>query len=209
MGPPWRRRLKLKKTVWVSKKLLKKVEQVGIHILLLTEGLEALGKEALDTTEKGGKERLERNGKNYIRQMICETDFRMDVQGWGTERHLPQPKWKHGRVWKRTEPLLSVHLWRQKWDQKPGCVPLQRTVFPEARFPFLYPEVWAWNSPSLSPCLLYVIRLLVFGDILFSSHETWFFLICKITGTFDNSFTMAQFQKCNDLLQEADKSFYV
>lgn len=36
-----------------------------------------------------------------------------------------------------------------------------------------------------------------------------FFLICKITGTFDNSFTMAQFQKCNDLLQEADKSSYV
>lgn len=40
MGPP-SRRPKLRKTVWVSEKLLKKVKQVSIHILLLTEGLEA------------------------------------------------------------------------------------------------------------------------------------------------------------------------
>ena len=41
MGSPSRRRPKLKKATWVSEKLLKKVEQVSIHILLLTEGLEA------------------------------------------------------------------------------------------------------------------------------------------------------------------------
>lgn len=41
MGPSSRRRPKLRKTMWVSEKLLKKVEQVSIHILLLTEGLEA------------------------------------------------------------------------------------------------------------------------------------------------------------------------
>lgn len=36
-----------------------------------------------------------------------------------------------------------------------------------------------------------------------------FFLLCKITGTSDSSFTMAQLQKCNSLLQGADKSSYV
>lgn len=41
MGPPSRRRPKLKKAMWVSEKLLKKAEQVSIHILLLIEGLEA------------------------------------------------------------------------------------------------------------------------------------------------------------------------
>lgn len=41
MWPPSRRRPELKKAMWVSEKLLKKVEQVSIHILLLTEGLEA------------------------------------------------------------------------------------------------------------------------------------------------------------------------
>lgn len=40
MGPPSRRRPKLKKATWVSGMLLKKVEQVGIHILILSEGLE-------------------------------------------------------------------------------------------------------------------------------------------------------------------------
>jgi len=41
MGPPSRSRPKLEKATWVSEKLLRKVEQVGIHIFLLTEGLEA------------------------------------------------------------------------------------------------------------------------------------------------------------------------
>lgn len=36
-----KKRPELKKAMWVSEKLLKKVEQVSIHILLLTEGLKA------------------------------------------------------------------------------------------------------------------------------------------------------------------------
>lgn len=59
MGPPSRRRPKLRKTVWVSEKLLKKVEQVSIHILLLTEGLEAssvLEKRHLMQLEREAKE---------------------------------------------------------------------------------------------------------------------------------------------------------
>lgn len=41
MGPPSRRRPKLKKATCVSEMLLKKVEQVSVRILILTEGLEA------------------------------------------------------------------------------------------------------------------------------------------------------------------------
>lgn len=78
----------------VSEKLLKKMEQVSIHILLLTEGLviKCLGIEALDTAEKGGKGRMKRKGKNFIKKIISGTTFRMDVQGWETEWHLPQTK---------------------------------------------------------------------------------------------------------------------
>lgn len=69
-------------------------------------GIQCLGKEALDAAGKGGKGRLKRKGKKYIRQIISETAFRMDVQGRGTEMHLPQAKWKHGRVRKGAEPLM-------------------------------------------------------------------------------------------------------
>lgn len=58
-------------------------------------------------------------------------------------------------------------------------------------------------------CLLYSIGLLFFGDIMSTLMRSYFFLIYKITGTSDNSFTMTQLQKCNNLLQEADRSCYV
>lgn len=67
MGPHSRRRSTLKKGTWVSKNL-QKVKQVIIHILILTERLEASSilKKALDVAEQRGKGRLKRKGKDGI-----------------------------------------------------------------------------------------------------------------------------------------------
>lgn len=109
MGPPWRRRPKLKQAMWVSEKLLKKVEQVSIHILLLMEGLEAssgLEKRHLMQLTREAKEDWKERGKMISGKWSLKQPF----EWWGAERHLSQPKWKDVRVKERAGPWYSVKV---------------------------------------------------------------------------------------------------
>lgn len=87
--------------------------------------------------------------------------------------------------------------------------PSKKSVGPAAEFAFLHPEVGAPSSLSLSPAALLAVHHQTSGFLEVPCPALMrpdFFLTYKIIGVYDNSFTMSQLEKCNNLVQEAEKS---
>lgn len=165
------------------------------------------------------KEYWKERGKMISGKLSLKQLFEWMCRGWGTERHLSKPKWKSVREQDHDS------LWRST-DLGPNSIPQTCIVVDEVES-----GTWLCSPPKsqsvqwqdllsytqelehqsllhsvLLHLLPYVIGLLFFGDISSSSHMRPDFLNYKIIVTYDDSFTMSQLQKCDNLLQEAEKS---
>lgn len=194
VGPPSRRRPKLKKATWVSEKLLKKVEQFSIHVSLLTGGLEVwsgLEKRHLMQLRKEAKEYGKKRGKIISGEWSLKQPFEWMCRGWGAERHLSKPKWKDVKEESRTMivcegqqiwvliPYLRHALLLTKWSQEPGYVPLPKASLSSGRICFPTPRSWSTElsftqsrctacSTSSEFCFLEIYRPALIWDLTFS-----------------------------------------